>query len=517
MGRIKNKFSYLSGLIAKHGVVGLGVKFIEKKTEKTNLYYCKNYEEFLPTEEKLAEQRKSWRSFAYCPKISIVVPTYRTPELFLRELLDSVAGQSYGNWELCIVDGSCGDTSVCDIVTEYQVKDSRIVYKALSENGGISKNTNEGFQMAGGEYIALLDHDDVLAKNALYEMVAKMNACKELPLLLYSDEDKITADGTAHFEPHFKTGFNEELLNHYNYICHFLMFHRSLLAVTHGLNPKFDGAQDYDFVLRCSENIKKEQIAHVAKIVYHWRVHGLSTAGYSGHKDYAYEASQKAVQEHLNRVQTNLSTKSKVVPAKGREFVNIIEDSHTAGQTERFLICCGDTVRPLDPDWSKKLAGDFIHQPGRVGMVGGKLIDQKGLSGKVVSVGYSFRKNGDMIYNFAGQACWKKGYFRKIAVAQNVSAADLDFCVIDKAAYDAVLGVDESLTHPFRDLDFAFRLRKAGYQVILDARIVAVAKRDKPDLEKYRAEKNVMLKRWKAYFGEGDPFYNENICGNGHI
>ncbi len=517
MGNILNKCSVLAGLIAKHGVVGLGIKFIEKKTEKTNRYYCRNYGKFLPTEEKLDEQRRSWRSFSYCPKISIVVPAYRTPELFLRQLMDSVTGQSYENWELCIADGSEGDAAVCNLVAEYQAKDARIVYKALARNGGISRNTNEGFHMAGGEYIALLDHDDVLAKNALYEMVAKMNADKEPPLLLYSDEDKITADGTAHFEPHFKTGFDEELLNHYNYICHFLMFHRSLLSVTHGLNPEFDGAQDYDFVLRCSENIKKEQIAHVGKIVYHWRVHGLSTAGFSGHKDYAYEAGKKAVQEHLNRLQTDLPIKSKVEPAKGHEFVNILEDSHTAGQNGQFLVCCGSMVRPLDKDWSRKLIGDFLHQPGRVGMVGGKLIDHKGLFGKVVSVGYSFRKNGDVIFNFAGQDCWKKGYFRKMAVAQNVSAADLDFCVIDRAAYNAVLGFDESLTHPYRDLDFAFRLREAGYQIILDAQVAAAVKREKPDTEKYQAEKNVMLERWKAYFGEGDPFYNENICGDGHI
>ena len=516
MGKIRDKLSYLFGLAKKHGVVGLGMKYIEKKTEKTDQYYRRHYEDFLPTEEELQKQRKSWRDFSYCPKISIVVPTYRTPELFLRELLDSVIGQSYDSWELCIADGSC-DSSVHDIIMEYLSCDTRIVYVALDENGGISKNTNEGFRIASGEYIGLLDHDDVLAKNALYEMVKKINSCQAAPLLLYSDEDKVSADGTIHFEPHFKTEFNEELLNHYNYICHFLMFHRSLLSAVKGLNPEFDGAQDYDFVLRCSENLKKEEIAYVAKIVYHWRVHGLSTAGFSGYKDYAYEAGRRAVQEHLNRVQSRLAVNSKVMPAKGREFVNIIPDSSMEEMTNRVIVCLDKDSKPIDAQWCDRLCGDFLHQPGRVGMVGGKMIDGKGLFAKVLTVGYSYRKNGDLFPNFAGQACWKKGYFRKLVVPQNVSAADLRFCVIDRAAYEAVGGFDEGLPHPYKDLDFAFRLRKAGYQVILDAAVVAVLKHDLPDKKISGKEKELMIERWNAYFGEGDPYYNENICGNGHI
>ncbi|MGN0427752.1 MAG: glycosyltransferase [Agathobacter sp.] len=523
MSRFAGKISYLTGLIQKHGVFGLVMKYVEKKTEKTDRYYRVHFKEFLADEAELERQKKDWKSFSYCPKISIVVPTYRTPESFLIELLESVLGQSYGNWELCLADGSCdGGASVGKIAAEYAKRDSRIVYKALPKNGGISLNTNAGVGMASGEYIALLDHDDLLAKNALYEMVSEINRRKVRPLFLYSDEDKVDETGQMHYEPHFKTEYNEELLNHYNFICHFVLFSKELLDIVGGLNSAFDGAQDYDFVLRCSENLKKQQIAHVGKIVYHWRVHGLSTAGFSGNKDYAYEAGIRAVQAHLDRVTEKLLPDAKSVkitaqPAKGREYIwlqRTCEPEELNLLMEDWVICLGKDVRPVDGDWAKKLILDAYGHTEPVGMIGGKLITSKGIRGRVCSVGYHFLKDGRIISNFEGISSNRKGYFRRAVVPQNVSACSLDFCVIQKRVLEQVGGFEEGLPRPYRDLDFAFRLRDAGYQVLLDARVVACQKQVFRENESARMR---LLERWAAYFEEGDPFYNESIRGNGNI
>lgn len=163
---------------------------------------------------------------------------------------------------------------------EYAKTDKRIRYQKLLCNGGISENTNEGFQMASGAYIALMDHDDLLSENALYEMVKCLNE-RYLPeerkmAMIYSDEDKINGDGSVYSRPHFKPDFNLEFLRHNNYFCHFLMFSTELLQKAGGLNKEYDGAQDYDFVLRCVD--AGALVKHIPKILYHWRIHEGSTA-----------------------------------------------------------------------------------------------------------------------------------------------------------------------------------------------------------------------------------------------
>lgn len=228
---------------------------------------------------------------------SIVVPTYHTPEKFLRQMTESVLGQTYGGLELCIADGS-SDDGVERIIREYQKKDERIRYRRLSENKGISENTNEGLKMASGEYIGLIDHDDLLEANALYEM---RMAIAENPQadVLYSDEDKVSFDLKHYFEPHWKPDFNPDLLRSNNYICHFLVMKRELLESVGGFCAEYDGAQDFDLVLRLTE--KAKCVVHIPKMLYHWRCHEASTAANPMSKLYAYEAGRRAVEAHLRR------------------------------------------------------------------------------------------------------------------------------------------------------------------------------------------------------------------------
>ena len=284
---------------------------LQEKQEQEAIPYNDWYEKVKPTEAELAEQRKISRKWKEAPKISIVVPLYNTPETFLREMIESVMASTYENWELCLADGTPGESVIPAIVQEYQQNDrkiidkeaSRIVYQKLKENGGIAENTNAAIAMAGGDYIAFLDHDDVITPDALYEMADRIikgrNQGKE-PEVLYSDEDKTDAGQTKVMDPHFKPDFNPDLLCSNNYITHFLVVKRELADRLGGIRKDFDGAQDYDFVLRATEQAKV--IAHIPKILYHWRMHELSTAGDGDSKSYARDAGKRAIEAHLERI-----------------------------------------------------------------------------------------------------------------------------------------------------------------------------------------------------------------------
>lgn len=279
---------------------------LQDRMEPDEVPYEPWFEHFKASEEELQKQRKQERKFVYRPLISIVVPAFQTPENFLIELLESVRSQSYSNWQLCIVDASPTE-EVKQYVEAYirEKQEERISYKHLEENLGIAQNTNAGLEMAVGEWIGLLDHDDLLAPEALYEMTAKMNEDSDFEVI-YSDEDKITEGKKGewkHSQPHFKPDFSMDLLRSNNYITHFLCVKRNVLEQAGGFKKEFDGAQDYDFILRCTQ--KAQKVGHVSKILYHWRVHSNSTSDNPMSKQYAYEAGQRAIEEHLKRAGQN--------------------------------------------------------------------------------------------------------------------------------------------------------------------------------------------------------------------
>ena len=263
----------------------------------------KNYQEFLfagrPAESELQLQRE--HRFAYEPLISIVVPAYLTPERFLRQMLDSLLAQTYQNWELCLANGSPEDPDMQLVLRSYAEMDKRIRYEDLKENLGIAENTNAAFAMARGDFIALLDHDDLLAPNALYEIAAALEEHPEADVI-YTDEDKVTTDLSEHFQPHLKPDFNLDLLRSNNYICHFLVVRRSVVQKAGGFRREFDGAQDYDFIFRCVEQAR--EVIHVPEILYHWRTHKSSTADNPASKMYAFEAGKRAIEGNLERTGT---------------------------------------------------------------------------------------------------------------------------------------------------------------------------------------------------------------------
>ena len=281
-----------------HGAAGFAKKLVKKAEDYKNrpYPYTKWYPEHMASESELEQQRKT--TFAYAPLISIVIPLYNTPVPYLKELLDSVQAQTYPNFQLCLADGS-DNSRTGDYIRENYETDKRIQYKLLENNAGISENTNEAIKMATGEFIMFSDHDDTLAPNALFEIVKEMNENPGTDVV-YTDEDKVTMDGKRYFDPHFKPDFNLDMLRCNNYICHIFVVKREILERVGMLRKEFDGAQDFDFILRCCE--KAQNIRHVAKILYHWRNHPASTAGNPESKMYAYEAGRNAVQAHYDRI-----------------------------------------------------------------------------------------------------------------------------------------------------------------------------------------------------------------------
>jgi GT2 family glycosyltransferase len=251
------------------------------------------------TQQALAGQRE--HRFEQEPLISILVPLYRTPEKFLREMIASVEAQTYRNWELILSDGSGADSPITELLKEYEKKDARIRALHHGRQLRIAENTNEAIAAASGEFLAFGDHDDLLAPDALYECVRVLNERPETELI-YTDEDKVDGSGRRYFEPHFKSDYNPELLCSMNYFCHLVVVKRSLQERAGLLDPAFDGAQDYDFVLRCTEQTGESQIAHIPKILYHWRAHQSSTAENPESKRYAFDAGCRAVQSHYDRL-----------------------------------------------------------------------------------------------------------------------------------------------------------------------------------------------------------------------
>lgn len=267
-----------------------------ERMEPEEVPYGPWFEKHKPSAEELERQRKKkWKN---PPLISVAVPVYRTPPGFLEQMILSVKEQTYPHWELCIVNASRGEDGMEQVLGRYAGGDERIRVKNLEENLGIAGNTNEALEMARGEFVGLLDHDDLLAPQALFRIAEALTADPQADAV-YTDEDKVTTDLSEHFQPHFKPDFNLDLLRSNNYITHFFVVRTRLAREAGGFRREFDGAQDYDFIFRCTEGAKK--VLHVPEVLYHWRTHKASTADNPASKMYAFEAGKRAIEAHLAR------------------------------------------------------------------------------------------------------------------------------------------------------------------------------------------------------------------------
>ncbi len=427
-----------------------------------------------PSREELEEQRK--RQWKKAPLFSIIVPVYRTPEDYLLKMAASVLDQTYGNLELVIADAS-EDESLKGVVAALSEADaarrrkSRIRYLHLSENEGIAGNSNRALEAASGDYVGLLDHDDLLAPDALYEMAACIEQAQDgqEPLLLYSDEDKCDSEGKSFYETYKKPGFNLDLLLSNNYICHFCVMKWELIQELK-FRKGFDGAQDYDLVLRAVARLwpRVQAVRHVPRVLYHWRCHEGSTASNPQSKRYAYEAGLRAVEDFVK----DMGWKAQGYHQKHLGFYGL-----------RY-----------DPD--------LLTVRKDVGAVGGRLLAHAGRLDKEVReeegvlmrclpglglrvAGGAMDEDGKAL--FLGLPARFSGYMHRAALAQDVPAVDLRMVRIREECrglfYEAT-GVpyrevpgegrfDEGTLPPGTDqkalgLRLGGALREAGYRVLWD-------------------------------------------------
>ena len=423
----------------------------------------------LPSEKELEKQRRV--KFSRNPKISIAVPAYRTPEKFLREMVDSVKNQTYPNWELCIADGSM-DGSLTQILKSLSAEDPRIRFVTLEENGGISGNTNKALEIAAGEFLSLLDHDDVLTPDALYEVAKRINETDAD--CLYTDEDKVDFGLEDFFEPHFKPDFNPDMLHSCNYICHFFVVRRDVFERAGFFRPEYDGSQDFDFILRCTSEAKR--VEHIRKMLYHWRSHAASTAMNPENKMYCYTAGRNAIlsdlekngyqgakvgnytrlgyyepfyplpekpvvsvftrKESLPRLQAaeetgNLYENTEIVflPEEGIRSENLAAMVQRA-KGDFFLFLSGIFLEGSE-NWIERLLSNALRP--EVGVIGGMVYNELG---RISSSGKIVRENGSLLDLFKGLLKEEPGYAAHALMQQDVSAVSPRCFLISREIYE---------------------------------------------------------------------------------
>ena len=255
------------------------------------------YKRWIRRNEK---KRKKVKVLRDKPLISIIVPVHNTKKTYLRQMIASVLDQSYAYWELCIADDASTSRETLEVLKEYEVLDERIKVIYRETNGHISEASNSALGLATGAYVAFLDHDDLLAPDALYSMVKRLNKKPHLKLI-YSDEDKIDEHNNR-YDPHFKSGWNPDMFFSQNYLSHFTMIQKSIVDRVGGFRTGYEGSQDYDLFLRCLHHIDNTEIGHIEKILYHWRAIEGSTARSASEKKYTTSAGVRALQDHFKHI-----------------------------------------------------------------------------------------------------------------------------------------------------------------------------------------------------------------------
>lgn len=446
MSNLKKTLNYLK----KNGIKQAYYAARERvETEKADNYHFE-----APDPDELLAQKGKSASFQI--RFSILVPTYETKEEYLRAMLQSVFDQTYGNFELLLADASESDR-VERVVKSYD--DPRIKYRRLKQNAGISANTNQALMYATGDYAALLDHDDLLTPDALYEMAKEIQRQEEQNIqlqMLYSDEDKCDGSGTTYFEANRKPELNLDLILSNNYVCHFLVMKRQLMQEL-CFRTVCDGAQDYDLVLRAVSNMlgkdKKRAtrtdlpVAHIPKVLYHWRCHEQSTAENPTSKQYAYDAGKRAIEDFIR----SRNWKGKVSFDRHLGFYRI--------------------------DYQPDL---FANRPDTA-VVGGKIIDK---SNRITAGIYT--KEGEALY--VGLHREYSGYMHRAALMQEAEAVDIRCMKVSPPA-EEVLGemlglgymrnpangrfdwkncLNDRVDYKELSLRFCEKIRKKGWRIVWD-------------------------------------------------
>ena len=412
----------------------------------SDLYPDKGYKFEPVSVAEMERQRKV--SFTNAYKFSILVPMYETKAEFAKEMIDSVLAQTYPHWELILADASESDL-VQDTVSEYT--DGRVKYYRLEKNAGISENTNAALQYATGDYVGLLDHDDFLTPDALFEMASCMEKAAnngKSVAFVYSDEDKCDSNGQNYYEPNVKLEFNWDLLLSNNYICHFLVMKTELMKKLQ-FRTEYDGAQDFDLVLRAAlYKEKQEEILHVSKVLYHWRCHDASTAANPRSKMYAYEAGRRAVQDAMEVFLY--------------EQGSVIEKTNQGILVNQIPVLVSHTKHNgfYRVNYGKGTAEDIFAVRKDVGMVAGSIKEKKKITGGI--------KNADGLCPYAGLHVKFSGYLHRNVLVQDCENVDLDNSVLRPEVLELTKKEKLNLNLSKENVEICRFIREKGYTILYD-------------------------------------------------
>ena len=525
-----------------------------------------------PRPSSPAQIAEAIAGFSYAPKISIVTPVYNTPLDHLDLAIRSVQAQHYENWELCICDDASPNTDVKARLQSWEKQEPRIKVTYSAKNEGISGASNRALELASGEFVGLLDHDDELTPDALYEVVKLLQKRSDADMI-YSDEDKLDAEARRVW-PHFKPDWSPELMLSVMYIGHFGVYRTSLLKEIGGFRVGIEGSQDYDLVLRLSE--KTDRIYHIPQILYHWRMAPSSAAASGDAKPYAYEAAKKALTEHLNRrrvpgeivhgewrglyrVRFNLQGSDKVsivipnfskadalrccvtaieektsyrnyevivvdggrLDAELRKWLEsrgcrIISAEESASLSRRINFGGAAAQSPylqLLHGGAEVISGDWISA-----MLGFCLQREIGAvgaklfhrSGKIQHIGVVLGLKGMAGYPLRGYRARPLGYPDPSQFVRNCSAVSGACMMVGKELFERLGGFDEKLPGAGSDIDFCLRVQEAGYRIVWtpEAELYHEGPLGGDSLSGRQAE--YFKRRWSKFL-ERDPYYNPNL------
>jgi GT2 family glycosyltransferase/predicted nucleic acid-binding Zn-ribbon protein len=515
------------------------------------------------------------KAFVYTPLISVVTPVYDTDEIWLRKVIESVRAQIYPHWELCLVNDGSTKPHVREILDQYAAAEPRVRVAHLPRNEGIAGASTHGLRLATGDFVALLDHDDELPPEALFEVARRLNEEPDLDLI-YSDEDKLEMDGRR-VEPTFKPDWSPDLLLSMNYITHLVVFRRSLLGEIGGFRLGFDGSQDYDLLLRFTE--RTQRIAHIPKILYHWRKIRGSAAASPAAKPFAYEAARRAIEEAVRRrgyeglvkntrpgqytVRYRLRRTplvSIIIPTRDRwtllrECLRSIEEKTTYTHYE-ILVVNNDssepeTARGLEGAGHKWRVLDYpgpfnfsaINNLGAAHAKGDVLVflnnDTQVIEpdwltamleqaqrpevgavgarlhypdGRIQHAGVMLGVGGVADHAFKGLPGDAFTYFALGSVVRNCSAVTAACMMMPRRAFEEVKGFDERLAVALNDVDLCLRLRQRGYLIVYTPFALLYHHESGTRGRLFPPqEEELVWALWGDAIRRGDPYYNPNL------
>ena len=489
------------------------------------------------------------------PLISFIIPVYNIEPEYLSDCLNSILNQSYQNFEICLADDHSTNKDTIDALKEYEKKDSRIKIVYRKENGHISKATNSALEIASGDYIALMDDDDILSSDALYKVVLAIN--EHDADFIYSDEDKLDMSGNL-CEPHFKSDFAEHSLYGGNYICHFTVIKKELFDKIGGFREEYVGAQDFDLFLRATE--QAEKIYHIPEILYHWRKVPGSTADTIGNKTYAIENGKKAVEASLKRKGKNayvtipIKTTHYVVHynVEGNPLVSVImidcnkksiknnlNELYRKNSYKNFEIIVN--FDKLDINYNnvvfkkdninnliKTAKGEYIlivsgkiklndlnileemigyASQNEIGVVGPKIYNY----GKLIkSAGLILSNKNIYINAFSSYFTDSYGLYGRLLVPYNYSALSDVFLMFSKKKYDEVNGFREDVDFTLSSIDFCLKILENNYQNVLLSHL-SINQKDIFRKDRYEISENDKNLIRESCDLDNDIYYNKNL------